>query len=64
MEKVPPKLEDHDSQTFIINDETVLSFAETDILVKLPYPNALKGSSRRSNYLKFLFNFSKWDLAY
>ena len=42
-EKVPQKLEDHDSQTFIVNDEMVYSFAATDILVKLPYPNALKG---------------------
>ena len=65
LEKVPQKLEDDDdNQTFVVNDETAYSFTGTDILLKLPYPIALKRSSRRSNYFKFLFDFSKWDLAY
>ena len=60
----PQKLEDCESQSFIINNESTYSFTAADILLMLPCPIALKRSSWRSNYLKFSFDFRKWCLAY
>ena len=60
----PPTLEDYESQSFITNNESAYSFTAADILLMLPCSFVLKGSSRRSNYLKFSFDFSNWDLAF
>ena len=62
--KSPPKLEDYESQSFIINQESAYSFTAADILLMLQCPIAFKSFCRRSNFLKFSFDFSKCDLAY
>ena len=50
-------------QTFIVNEKDAASFAPDDIVLILPAPVAVGGSERRSNQLRFNFDFSKLDLA-
>ena len=50
-------------QTFIANEKDAASFAPDDIALILPAPVAVGGSERRSNQLRFIFDFSKLDLA-
>ena len=50
-------------QTFVVNEKDAASFAPVDIVLILPAPVAVCGSERRSNQLRFNFDFSKLDLA-
>ena len=50
-------------QTFIVNEKDAASFAPDDIVLILPAPVAVGGSERRTNQLRFNFDFSKLDLA-
>ena len=50
-------------QTFIVNEDDAATFAPNDIVLALPAPVAIGGSERRSNQLRFNFDFSKLDLA-
>ena len=50
-------------QTFVVNEKDAASFAADDIALILPAPVAVSGSERRSNQLRFNFDFSKLDLA-
>ena len=50
-------------QTLIVNEEDAASFAPNDIVLMLPAPVAIGGPERRSNQLRFNFDFSKLDLA-
>ena len=65
LEKVPQKLgEETEELKFVIKEGSEYSFGATDIVAKLPNPNILGGSSRRTNYLQFDFDFNLWSLAY
>ena len=50
-------------QTFIVNEKDAASFAPDDIVLILSAPVAVGGSERRSNQLRFNFDFSKLGLA-
>ena len=43
LEKAARKLEDYESQSFIINNESAYSFTAADILLMLPCPLLYKG---------------------
>ena len=60
--KIDSGLEDK-GQTFVVNEKNGASFASNDIVLILPAPVAVGGSERRSNQLRFNFDFSKLDLA-
>lgn len=48
---------------FVINEEDAASFAPEDIVLKLPNPVAVGGSTRRSGQLRFEYDLSQIDLA-
>ena len=50
-------------QIFVVKEEDAASFAPDDIVLILPAPAAVGGSERRSNQLRFNFDFSKLNLA-
>ena len=52
-----------EAPTFVINEEDGASFAQEDIVFKLPVPIAVGGSARRSSQLRFGFAFNMVDLA-
>ena len=64
LKKVPTRLGDNNEATFIVNEDDEYSFAASDILMKLPNPETVGGSSRKNHHLKFSFDFKMWDLAY
>ena len=61
--KIDSKMGDK-RQSFIVNEKDAASFAPDDIVPMLPAPVAVGGSERRSNQLRFNFDFSKLDLAW
>ena len=50
-------------QTFVVNEKDAASFALDDIVLILSTLVSVGGSERRSNRLRFKFDFSKLDLA-
>ena len=52
-----------DGPLFIVNEQDAASFATDNIILKLPSPVAIGGSTRRNNLLQFNFDFSKLELA-
>ena len=60
--KIDSKMGDK-RQSFIVNEKDAASFAPDDIVPILPAPVAVGGSERRSNQLRFNFDFSKLDLV-
>ena len=52
-----------DGPLFIVNEQDAAFFAADDIILKLPSPVAIGGSTRRNNLLQFSFDFSKLELA-
>jgi len=66
LEKVPCRLGEEDEAIglFVANELAEYSFSSKDILAKLPNPIILGGSSRRSKYFKFAYDFKNWNLAY
>ena len=50
-------------QTFVVNEKDAASCAPDDIVLILPAPVGVGGSEKRSNQLRFNFDFSKLDLA-
>ena len=51
-----------EEQTFNANEKDAASFSPDDIVPILPAPVAVGGSAKRSNQLRFNFDFSKLDL--
>ena len=50
-------------QTFVVSEKDAALFAPDDIVLILPAPVGVGGSEKRSNQLRFNFDFSKLDLA-
>ena len=46
-----------------VNEDNAASFVAEDIIVKLPLPTVVLGSTTRSNQLQFNFDFTKLDFA-
>ena len=52
-----------DDKIFVLNDDDEALFPADDIVQKLPQPRTVGGSARRSNQLKFHYNWNKRDLT-
>ena len=66
LQKVNRKIipgDNNTAPTFIINEGDDASFAPQDIVLKLPAPLIIGGSSKKSSQLRFDYDFSKLDLA-
>ena len=64
LQKVPRRLKEEEEMIFVVNEQSEYSFSPKDILVTLPLPMMLGGSTRRRRYLQFNYDFKNWDLAY
>ena len=62
LQKLSGCITHHETITFI-NENDGASFVSDDVF-KLPPPNAIGGTSRRANQLRFNCDFTKWDLSY
>ena len=61
LQKVNRKIisgDNNTAPTFIINEEDGASFSPQDIVLKLPAPLVIGGSARKSNQLRFDYDFS------
>ena len=66
LQKVNRKIipgDNNTAPTFIINEGDGAPFAPQDIVLKLPAPLVIGGSSKKSSQLRFDYDFSKLDLA-
>ena len=48
--------------SFVIDETDGGSFSKADVVRKLPTPQHLKGSQRKSNQLVYNVDLSKWDI--
>ena len=55
---MPTRLGDNNEATFIVNKYDEYSFAASNILMKLPNPLTVEGSSPKNHHLKFSFDFN------